>query len=163
MDPKTATLEEAKAWLRLRVDEGEHCPCCTQFAKVYRRPMTSSMAYALVLIYRHFRTATDWLHVPSYLSEVSKVGEAVRGGDWAKLTHWGLLEEKPVEDRGDGSPRAGFYRLTSLGSEFVEGRARVQRHVWIYDGRQMNRQDDETIDIHAALASRFNYAELMRG
>ena len=31
------TLDEAKAWLRDQVDDGAHCPCCGQFAKVYKR------------------------------------------------------------------------------------------------------------------------------
>lgn len=33
----TDTLDQARDWLRANVDEGAHCPLCTQHAKVYRR------------------------------------------------------------------------------------------------------------------------------
>ena len=50
--PEDATLEQAKEWLRVRFNEGAECPCCLQHVKLYRRPITSSMAYVLILLHR---------------------------------------------------------------------------------------------------------------
>ena len=45
------TLGGARDWLRDRVEKGAKCPCCGQFAKVYRRTITSGMARALFMIW----------------------------------------------------------------------------------------------------------------
>lgn len=160
-DPNRTTLAMAKAWLRAQVNDGAHCPCCTQFAKVYKRKLNSSMAYVLVLVDRY--PGSDWLHVPSYInSQVSHAGvaAAVRG-DWAKLTHWGLLEEQPNQERADGSSRVGYYKITERGRLFVQCQLRVDRHIWLYDGRPLSRPGGPTVSIIEALGDRFNYAELM--
>lgn len=111
VDPKTITLEDATEWVKANVKKGAICPCCDQLARRYQRKLSSSMAAALILIRRAFRKQSDWLHVPDYLSEVATEGAIVRGGDWAKLTHWKLIEAKPDETRKDGSRRVGLYRL----------------------------------------------------
>jgi hypothetical protein len=161
-DRKIVTLAGAKQWLRDRVADGATCPCCTQFAKVYKRPITRSMAYSLILIDRHFQKdpVKAWLHVPSYLTRTSIVGAAIRGGDWAKLVHWGLLEEKP-EIRKDGSPRAGYYKITERGSAFARGEIRIPKFVFIYASRVLNRPSPETISVQEALGAAFDYRALM--
>lgn len=160
-----ATLGEAREWLMQHRDDGAYCPCCGQFAKVYRRKLSSSMAYALVLIDRFFReTPHGWLHVPSYLTEnvPAKCGATFRGGDWAKLAYWGLLRE---QNRGDvhsiaGGPRAGYHRITDRGKLFVRGKIVVPKYVFVYDGEPMG-FSEETTSIDDALGSRFDYQELM--
>jgi len=155
-------LDEARAWLSARLDKGAECPCCSQLAKIYRRPINSSMAYVLILIERRFREAQDWLHVPSYLNELGlepKVAAAIRG-DWAKLVHWGLLVEMPGE-RPDGSTRVGFYKITESGIEFVRDNKRVPKYVYIYDGAVLPRECEEMVSIQDALAEKFDYSKLM--
>jgi hypothetical protein len=162
--PET-TLEESRAWLRENLDNGAECPCCRQLAKVYRRHLNSSMAYALILIARYFERAdaSEWLHVPSYLNTVGldpAIAAAIRG-DWAKLVHWDLLEPRDAE-RGDGSTRVGEYRITALGRSFVHGRARVPSHVYIYNGRKLRREEvPDQIDVRQALGKKFDYSEIM--
>jgi hypothetical protein len=46
------TLAEAQDWLRERLPDGAKCPCCTQFAKVYRRKINSAMAWQLIEAWR---------------------------------------------------------------------------------------------------------------
>jgi len=159
-DPSVCTVEQAAQWVRDHLKPGVECPCCTQLAKRYQRKLTSSMAYALLLIARAFRTKRDWLHVPEYLTEVCRTGATIRGGDWAKLVHWGVIEAKPDEQRKDGSKRVGFYRLTQRGRDFVDGRIRVPKHVLIYNSKFYG-FGDKTVSVQEALTDRFNYAELM--
>lgn len=165
LDPQTASLEMAKTWLRERVEKGTACPCCHQYAKLYKRPLNKSMAFVLLLIARYFEGALpqEWLHVPSYIAEV--VGDnprraaAVRG-DWAKLKLWGLIEEKPGE-RADGSPRVGYYRMTPLGRQFVARKVKVPSHVFIYNAEALQRVVEETVTIDDALGREFSYNEIM--
>lgn len=164
-DPGTVTLAMAKDWLRARVRQGAPCPCCTQFAKVYERQITGAMAVALVIIERRFRTNADWLHTPTYLTANCPVGVTIRGGDYTKLVHWGLLEEKP-EVRGDSSPRAGFYKITPAGIEWARGNTRVPKYVAIYNMQPVpSRKGVGTVSIHDVLSKsrfkNFNYQELM--
>lgn len=164
-DPERTTLNAARAWLAARLDDGAQCPCCGQLSKVYKRKLNSAMAYVLILIERAHRVDNDaWIHVPSHINAKVKnpaVAAAIRG-DWAKLTHWGLIEEL-LGQRPDGSTRVGYYRITSDGRRFVRGKSRVSRHIWLYDGRTLHREDDETVSIFEALEDKFDYSELMRG
>lgn len=163
-------LDEARGWLRTHAAAGVFCPCCQQFVKIYRRKITSSMAYALLLIARHYKDRPlgemgEWLHVPEYLSAQSKFGAPVRGGDWAKLRWWGLIEAamdvEPSERRSDGSARVGHYRLTPLGRAWARGECAVPRIALIFNQRLARLDDTETVTIREALKDKFNYAELM--
>ena len=87
-DNTKAVMKELQGKMqRLARGTGVYCPCCTQLVKLYSREITSSMAYVAILLHRYFSSpsAEPWLHVPEYLSNMSVVGAAVRGGDWAKL------------------------------------------------------------------------------
>jgi hypothetical protein len=102
------------------------------------------------------RTPEPWLHVPRYLNGK---GVVARGGDFAKLVHWGLLEAKGGE-RADGSSRIGYYRLTPEGVEFVENRRRVPTHLYFYNSEVLG-QETKTISMPEALGEHFDYEELM--
>ena len=160
VDPKTISLEDAKEWVKTNVTKGAICPCCDQLARRYQRKLTSSMAAALILIRRAFRTQSDWLHVPDYLSEVATESAIVRGGDWAKLTHWQLIEAKSDESRKDGSRRVGLYKITPRGVDFVERRVTVPKYAYIYAQHLIGLSEKMTT-IDDALRDRFNYGELM--
>jgi len=159
-DPASTTLLDASTWVQERVRRGAVCPCCDQLAKLYKRKLNSSMAYALILIRRAFLTQTDWLHVPEYLTKVCKTGATVRGGDWGKLVHWKLIVAKDDEVRGDGSKRVGFYKITDLGISFVDKRVAVPKYAFLY-AQKCVRMSEDTTTIDEALGDRFNYGDLM--
>lgn len=162
---KAASLEDAKKWLRANFSKGATCPCCHQFVKLYKRSLNKSSAYVLLLIACYFQgdAVEEWLHVPSYIAEMvsdhPRRAAAVRG-DWAKLKFWGLIEEKP-ETRADGSPRAGYWKLTPLGRQFVKRQVKVPSHVYIYNGSPLPKTVDKMITIDEALGTEFSYAEIM--
>jgi len=152
------TLDEAKAWLEGKLDDGVACPCCGQFAKLYKRKLNSSMAHALVLFYQHVGAQEEYVHVPS-LPEL-RVSGRPGGGDWAKLALWGLVEEKE-QGRDDGSKRAGLWRMTHLGVRFVRNQMRVPRFVFLYDGAVVRFDPFTTVSVRDALGDHFDYGELM--
>lgn len=146
------TLEEAQKFLRDRLSEGTECPCCEQFAKVYRRKITAATAQALILMYREARRG--WVYMPDLLQR--------KQADETKARYWGLIEESH-ETRGDGSSRVGVWRLTQHGVDFVLGNVEIPKYALIYDGECQGLDESESVTIHDALGTRFNYADLMAG
>lgn len=152
------SLGDARTWLTGRIDKGQVCPCCKQFAKVYKRPMTSSMAYGLILLARVDRDEDDgWVHIENYFKSLS-IPSSIRG-DITKLVNWGLLERFEGE-REDGSNRVGLYRVTYKGVQFVRSEIEVYSHIIIYSN-MFQGFSGEPIKIKEALGKKFNYDELM--
>jgi hypothetical protein len=145
-------LGEARDWLRERIDDGEACPCCGQFAKVYRRTINSGMAVLLLALYRAAQPG-EWVKVPSLGGQ---------GGDITKCRYWELIEPQPDLTRDDGSNRTGWWRLTYRGVEFILDRLAVPKYARVYDGRLLN-LTGPPVTIRDALGARFNYDELMAG
>ena len=145
------TLEEARVWLRARREVGAQCPCCKQLARVYRRKLNAGMARALALLYR--ASHADWVHKPTILGGV---GAAAR--DEALLRYWDLLEEAD-ERRPDGG-RAGWWRVTDKGGQFVRGEILVPERAVVYDSRCL-RLEGRMISMRTALGNRFDLDELL--
>lgn len=140
-------LSEARAEVFARIDEGSACPCCDQHVKVYARPLYNVMGAWLIWAARCGET----VHV--------REGPAVRGGDFAKLVHWGLMEAV-------GGARTGRWDVTHLGHAFVAGEIKVPSHVYLYNGRIWRRSGDDgfsskLVSILDVLGTKFDYAELM--
>lgn len=153
--PDDMTLAQARAKLRQLVEEGEQCPTCTQFAKVYRRKIHASMAAALIAIYRATVMGSgEWI-------EISKVLPHKQVADAAKLRYWGLVEEEPAV-RSDGSERTGFWRITIKGIAFVRDQGVVPKYARLYDGRCLG-MDGDMVKISDCLGKKFDYGELMAG
>lgn len=151
LDPNM-TLEEARAWLRERVDDGEICPCCNQLARVYERRVNAGQARSLIHLVRV--GGTDWQHLPTVLEGISK------GHEEGRLRYWGLIE-KATERREDGGP-SGWWRVTPLGVEYVHRRLRIDKYARVYDDRVLKYHGPQ-VDVVDALGKAFNYRELMQG
>lgn len=143
------TLDDARGWLRERVDDGATCPCCGQFAKVYRRKINGTMARALITLYRH--AGRTYAHAPSLPGDTHEMSQ---------LSWWGLVEDEGTL-RDDGG-RAGWWRVTDAGEAFVRDLSTVPKYARIYDHRCLNLVGDP-VGIRDALGKRFRYDELMAG
>lgn len=155
----SSTVEQAKEHLRGKLEEGATCPCCHQHVQMYRRPITSSMAYALVLFYLADKPADGYIHVEEYLKR-QKCAASIRG-DFSKLRFWKLVEPKDGA-KADGNPSNGFYRITDKGKLFVENKIEVPRHVFLYNNKAYS-FSEEVIGIQKTLRDRFSYDKLMKG
>jgi hypothetical protein len=145
------TLGTARDWLRARVEEGAYCPCCTQFAKVYKRKITSPMARGLIK--QHRLVGRDYAHSAELVKSETH--------EFSQLSWWGLVEEL-AERRGDGG-KAGWWRITELGNLFVRNLAQLPKYARVYDGRRLNLVIGERVSIQGALGTKFDYSDLMRG
>jgi hypothetical protein len=152
------TLAEGRAILRELVNDGHKCPVCTQLAKVYRRKINSGMARSLIEMYRVGREGDvagvqGWVHVPTQIG--------ARSREEGKLAYWGLVEEEAEIKREDGG-RAGYWRVTARGAQFVRNLIQVPKYARVYDGRCLGLTGPD-VSIHDALGTKFNYDELMAG
>lgn len=143
----------ARAWLRDRVEDGARCPCCTQFAKVYYRKVNASMVRGLVAIYGQRNHDDGFAHLPT-------LGLGHLGGEAARMSYWNLVEEEPVV-REDGG-RAGWWRITVLGVDWLHSRTAVPTYARIYDGRLLA-LTGEPCWVADAVREKFDLTELMRG
>jgi hypothetical protein len=158
MNPDLTTpLGDVRDWLRTRIDDGERCPCCTQYAKVYRRSLPNATARVMIALHRAGAEPDAYLFLPTILDTMK--GTPHQGGYGTLGQHWGLLEQQPGE-RDDGSNRVGWWRLTLLGRAYVRDEVTVPRYAHIYNGRCL-RLSGEPWSIRNALGRRFYYNELM--
>jgi hypothetical protein len=156
--PTGSTLEEAKEWLLAQFEDGGICPCCEQVVKLYKRKLNSFMAYSLILF--HGLSAK---YPPNYWVHIKESAEiAAGGGEFPRLRHWGLIEERPGE-RADGGKHRGYWRITTTGHSFIQGAVSVPRHIYMYNQQVIVRAnaDQSRTTIQEALGNKFNYNELM--
>lgn len=143
-------LEDAQDWLRNRVDDGARCPCCNQFAKIYKRKLTESQVGTLRRLLDRQRQIGGWVHLPD-------VHQPSR--DFATTAYFGLSEQS-AEERPDGG-KSGYWMVTSDGINFLRGRYPVHKYARIYDGRCLGYEGDQvTVD---DIAPQFRLDELMSG
>lgn len=146
------SLVELRQWLKGKRRDGVQCPACDQLAKEYLRKLNSSNTFGLIEMFRIH--GQDWGHVPTTTTL------ARLGGEFARLALWGLVEELS-EPRPDGG-RAGWWRVTDRGVQFIRGEISLPAYARVYNGRLVELQGDE-ISITEALGTKFNYQELMAG
>jgi hypothetical protein len=163
--PDTTPLSEARDWLRERVERkgGGKCPVCSQHAEVYKRSVYATVARFLIGLY--WMTPPD-ATIPDAWVSARAVAERYglrlnEGGDRSKLRYWDLVDI-PDAVRADGSPRTGYFRITSLGRAYAEDRHRIRKTAVIYDDRVLRFEGPE-VGIRDALRKRFDYDALMNG
>jgi len=153
--PTGPTLAQAREeTMRAAEGTGVRCPCCDQYARVYRRTIAASSAYTLLHLYRAHGTA--WTHLQHFMES-----NDLRRADEAKLAYWGLLQERTTGDKNAaGGPRAGYWRVTELGTRWVRGEATVPYYARVYDGVCDGLYGDP-VGIREALGTHFDYDDLM--
>ena len=153
MATEDEVLKSARERLFKAADNGAQCPCCGRTVKRYRRALNAGMAHFLVLLCKaylknHPRVWVDIKALP------------VRGGDYAKLLHWGMVKQYVNDDPEKRS--SGLWMPTARGLEFARGDSEEPSHVFLLDNTVVG-FEEERIDIHAALGNKFNFRELWHG
>lgn len=146
-----SSVGQARRWLKARLREGTSCPVCDQHAQTYRRKITRPMVNAMVAMARA-GALSGWKHMPSVVG--------AHRGDEAKLAYWGLLEEERTL-RPDGG-RAGYWRITDKGHEFLKGNVSVPKYALVYNGDCAG-FEGELVTAEECLGHEFDLAELLAG
>lgn len=146
------SVEEAKNWVKKNSQTACFCPCCNRLVKVYKRKLNSGMAQELIALYcLSFKDLQTKFYHHTKFAKVS-------GGELSKLTHWGLVCEKPntLEDKRT----SGFWGITEKGIRFVENKISVEKYIYLLDAELIS-HSEETTNIIESLGSKLNYTELM--
>lgn len=144
------TLEEAKQYLRERMfKDGAHCPCCQQKVKVYKRSITSSMAWGLAELYA--LRGQQYTHCEDFFKENPDVNSPVRG-DFTKFLYWMMIEPHP-DNKGE-------YRITEIGKDFLLNGLEVPKNFWVYNN-EILKQSKEMVSIEEAGRNKFNLNEIL--
>lgn len=160
--PPAGTLAEARALVLAKRDEGVDCPCCGQFAKVYKRNLSAAMAEAIILIERATRAdRSQQFHMGQLLDTYATSRTAKGGGDPMRLRFHGLVDLVPGR-RADESWRVGYYTITDNGVKFALDQYRAPKYVYLY-AQECLGASEETISVVEALGNHFNYRQLMDG
>lgn len=152
------TLTDAKYYVgeNMARPGGITCPCCHQHVQMYKRSITSSMAYGLKLFSQSLGNNTDVSkHAENFFKEQKGLPASVRG-DFSKLRFWGLIEPGSVT-KGEG-----FYRMTWTGIGFTYGTILVKRNAIIFNNKLVTLSGPE-INIKQCLKNKFSYDKLMKG
>ena len=153
------TIREARAIMRADLRKGTTCICCRQPVKQYSRPLTSSMAMALIIIYN--TSQSEYIHLEETFKDMD-IPSSIRG-DVPKLRFWNLIEPKIGTGKEDGNPNNGYYRITEIGRRFVENKASVSSHVLLYNNTMYGYPEGcKEINIVQALKNKFNYEEIVK-
>lgn len=155
----TRLLKDAQDNLRKDFSQGKggHCENCGQTTKKWEHSLDSAMSQALLDFYKFDRKNPGvWATVPDIFVHY----DTRQGGKYAKLRHWGLIEER--EGTNDqGNPNLGDWRITSEGRLFVEKKALVPKYVVIFDNTVVE-QFGEPISFTDAIGTKFNYQDLFK-
>jgi len=100
----------------------EVCKTCHNRIVTRSRPLNRAMGQFLVALYLYHRDGT-WAHVPT-LAKRAKLTSIIQSREYMRLIYWKMIERRPIA-RDDGNPHAGYYRITSRGIRFIEGKIRV--------------------------------------
>lgn len=159
---KPSTLAEARALVIAKRSDGIDCPCCGQFAKVYKRKLSAAMAEAMIVIERATReTRTQPFHMGQLLDARATDRTAKGGGEPMRLRFHGLVN-LVSGTRADESWRVGYYVITDFGVRFVLNEYRAPKYAYLY-AQECLGVSEETISVVEALGNRFSYRDLMDG
>lgn len=153
------TIEEIRAYMRERWDEGVECPCCSQRVQLYRRRINRGMSEVLVAMARETiekRVQLEhypWIHVEHDLVEKGKAPRRAR--DFSLLRFWDLIEPNPATASGKSS---GQWRLTPKGLWIVEHPRRelLAAFVEVFNDRKRG-ESKERISFATALRRPFDF------
>jgi hypothetical protein len=142
------TISEARLYLHDNRHTGSRCPCCSHYDQVYRRKITRAQVHFLRDLFLRSRQ----LHgIAGHFVDIRHI-DGVRGGDYAKLALWDLVEASPTD--------VGLWRITPLGLTFLRGQARIPKYAYVYRGA-LDRYGSDMIDVHDANRERFDLTEAL--
>ena len=148
------TLKDARDYVNANRVEGVHCPCCGQMARDYRRKLNTIMARALIWLVRTSASGDEWVDIGLQAPRWFHRG----GGEFAKLAHWGLIEERLIPSTRGGRT-SGIWRPTDKGVSFARNEIAIASHVTLYDNHIVG-ISNTSITIRQALGEHFDFQEL---
>ena len=143
--------------------KGCKCPVCNQNVRLQKYTINSEMAKCLIDLYKLNKKHPEkiWFHVASDIKISIKVS-----GAFAKMRHWGLIEQLPKDSSITVKRTSGMWRITDKGIDFVLNRIKIEKFIKVYNqtffGFEEEKNDkNKPITITDAISTKFNYKELL--
>lgn len=150
-----ARLDEVRAWIDANIKEGVVCPLTGRTIKMWSQALDMNMAKSLIRLHK-VAPEGRFVHYPTELAHLTPKGED--NHKISQLKWWYLVEEE-LTLRPDGG-RAGHWRITQMGCEFVLDQIKVPKKALTWRG-EVQDWSGEDISIIDALGEPFIYRELM--
>jgi hypothetical protein len=151
------TLNQAIEFVEKNKNKGCQCPCCGQYAKIYKYKLFATSAMALIVLYKlSKKSSEEYFHVSSFAEQIKF---KKRSPHFAELRFWGLIEsskEKHIDKK-----HSGYWKITKKGIDFVQNKIKVDEYILIYNNQYLG-FDGDKISIKHALSNKFSYEELMK-
>ena len=150
-----STLSEVKQELRDKWNDGLPCPACTQNVQLFERKLNTGITLFLIGLYKLDPTGEHYHHAKEILA---KIGGFTTSRDYSILKYWELMQASLNDD--ETKRTSGYWQITQLGIDFVEGNATVLSHAKVFN-KKCYGLTGEQIDVKTALGNKFDYTELM--
>lgn len=138
------------------MEKGHTCVTCGQRVKIYKRTLYDRMARGLAWLYKAHRLmpGKDCFHHQEDL----KIDQRT-AGDFAKLKHWGFMEEAK-KGMDEDKRTSGRWRITEKGIQFIQGEITVPKYVKLYNKAIYGFEGPE-ITVFDVLGEKFSYKALI--
>lgn len=142
----TDSLKRCKEYLQRYRHRKVVCPCCNRVVQFNKVIINQSMVLALIDIHKAtIHKGKDWVHVPTKLPHLQRMRS------YPKLAYWGLIESRVRDD--SGVRRAGQWRVTELGYDFLLSGGVVSKYVKIYN-RMLAKQSGTKVTLAAVMGNK---------
>lgn len=155
---ESETLLDARHRCELDLEDGTGCPLCGRHLELYKRILECVMIRGLMWLVQAAGQQRAWVHVHD--KSVGPAWLRAKGGSFAKLAHWGFIEQADNEDATKKT--SGMWRPTRKGVDFVSCRIQVPSHVHLLLNTVVG-WSDRQVYVYEMLSARFDYQKLMWG
>lgn len=158
--PSGIPIEDVAAFVHRWVHEPENynedgfrCPACTQFVKIWKRPLDKWIALFVIWLVGRFRRLNDWIPY----KEGPMIHKRASGPDYSKSKYFGLA--LPADKVSASGPAKGLWRPTDLGMSWAEGEAAVPEYVYVFADKVVF-ESPEKITVHDALKKNWKWSDV---
>lgn len=135
------------------METGTTCPCCGRNVKMYNYAVNSSLARALISLYK-----LSLRSQPNHVKDILMGQHHSCGKNFCILKHWGLIEESINTDTKKRA--SGYWYITHRGRKFVLNETRIPKTIKVFNDKKYA-ISDESVNINECLGKDFDYKELL--
>lgn len=155
---KDVTMKDLIHYLNTMIlkDGSVDCLCCRSHIETYKRTISRALIYWMTALRKMSKNGQKYLHfkdVDQYLYERLKMNAS----DYIILKRWELIEVRTKLDKKNKEVSTGEYTITQKGMDFLDGKIRVPKYVYLTNGRLI-KTSPETISFIDA--KNFDYEDL---
>lgn len=153
---RKTTLENVKdSYLNTdRIKHPVDCPICEKNIEIHGESLNKQKVELLIKACRIVINGQKYFHAGNDLGVTYAIG-----GGWAKLKHWGLIEQQPNPDDPEKFIK-GMWTATEKAMLFIGRQLTLPSKVYLYNSRLISEHRKE-IDVVEAIGDLDTYNELM--